>query len=142
MSRRSLSLVLSLHCVWRLWRYPCPSLRSVHHTNIRYRHRPHSKRKFSRNSLRISEGATKRARYWLGDNADVEDVADGRDDDDEVIHEPGDDEVDAEEYPDIREASVSSYLTDDDDYDVDLNLHREKSAVRGVSEHIAESMEV
>jgi len=33
-------------------------------------------------------------------------------------------------------------LTDDDDYDVDVEMHREKSAVRGVSEHIADSMEV
>ncbi|KAJ9665306.1 RNA polymerase III-inhibiting protein maf1 [Coniosporium apollinis] len=103
------------------------------------KHQSHSKRKSTRNSLRISEGATKRARYWLGDDAEVEDAAD---DEDEVIHEPGDDEVDADEYPDIREASVSSYLTDDDDYDMELRVHREKSAVRGVSEHIADSMEV
>lgn len=85
-------------------------------------------------------GANKRARYWLGDQADdLDDYGDELDD----VH------ADNEAYNEAKYAarghsSDDEFCYDDDESDDDDELEkifREKSAVRGVSEHIAESMD-
>lgn len=85
------------------------------------------------------ESADKRARYWLGDRADS--VSSGWPDDDDdvmVIPHPGDDEVDADE------ELMDDYIEEEDeeDFDDEIERQREKSAVRDMSEHIADIMEV
>jgi AP-1 complex subunit sigma 1/2 len=106
--------------------------------------------------LGITPGARKRAKYWLGERADADDLEGGygEDDDDIVIRDPGDDEVDADEpMPQgFHWTSPPIYISDedeeedreDDDYedDLDIRREREKSAVRAMSEQIADSMEV
>lgn len=84
------------------------------------------------------EGARKRARYWLGDQAIgsyVQRVS-SWDDDADVIRDPGDDEVDADEeglyWIGLGEMSE----------DEEMPREREKSAVRAMSEHLMEAMEV
>jgi hypothetical protein len=90
-----------------------------------------------------SNGARKRARYWLGDRAeDVQDEWDG-DDDDDVIHGWDDDEVDVDD----------EVIDDGDDMDYDYEVYEDndfhydsweisKNQIRAVSEDIAEKMEV
>jgi AP-1 complex subunit sigma 1/2 len=88
-----------------------------------------------------ASGARKRARYWLGDHLDgydVKRVGSWDDSDDFVIRDPGDDEVDADDEGPYYIGDVSS----EDDEDIQPSKEREKSAVRGVSEQLMESMEV
>jgi len=98
----------------------------------------------------VDVGASKRARYWLGERADDLEDVDG--DEVEVIRQPGDDEVDADvdlDYIDemirsgrsLSPISVSSEESDDDIRFVSQR-ERRKSAVRAVSEGVAESIEV
>lgn len=90
-------------------------------------------------------GASKRARYWLGDKADdCEDEGPRSKDDDEsgsVIEDPGDDEVDADDALTLSDISTQN-LTESEDTDEIERHYRRKSGVRRMSEHIAESMEV
>ncbi|KAI9835490.1 MAG: hypothetical protein M1838_005286, partial [Thelocarpon superellum] len=93
-----------------------------------------------------SSGASKRACYWLGDRADGADVDGGldEDDDDGVINGWGDDEVDVDgevlddgdEIPHNPDEGGSS---DRDEVDA---REQAKGAMRGMSEDIAETMEV
>lgn len=107
-----------------------------------------AKRKSSlRSGLSVSMGARKRARYWLGDRADNEDFEGGwgEDDDEIVIDGPGDDEVDAESVISVRDGSAERYSSDDNsdvEMEMEMMREREKSAVRAMSEHITEFMEV
>lgn len=82
-----------------------------------------------------SLGARKRASYWLGERADEDDFEAGY-----CEEEDDEDEWDAEEYV-VRGVSTGLSATDADDHH-DVVRPRETSAVRDVSEHIAESMEV
>jgi hypothetical protein len=71
-------------------------------------------------------GATKRAKYWLGDRADIK-----------VRHTWSEDEDEAEE-EEIRQLDDPMYILSD----VERSRERSKSTVRGISEDIAETMEV
>ena len=103
-----------------------------------------SKRYTSPSSESISEGARKRARFWLGDRA--QHVSDGWDDDEDmmkigalpdVIGDVDDDDWD------IRDILEDGYATDYDYEDEsDYLVSREVSAVRAMSEHAVESMEI
>ncbi|KAF2185707.1 mitogen-activated protein kinase MAF1 [Zopfia rhizophila CBS 207.26] len=94
----------------------------------------------------VNAAARKRAEYWLGDRANQGLEMYGVDDelDDMVIDHPEDEVVDAEEVLTVRdrEASLDYYYSSDDDSDVEFIREREKSAVRAMSEHITEAMEV
>ncbi|KAL0253044.1 RNA polymerase III-inhibiting protein maf1 [Diplodia seriata] len=88
------------------------------------------------------ESADKRAMYWLGDRAEGRSISSGWPDDDDdvmVIPYPGDDEVDADE-------ELMDYVEEEDEdeelEDDEIERQREKSAVRDMSEHIADTMEV
>lgn len=88
-------------------------------------------------------GASKRARFWLGQRAeDVEGEWD-----EENLGDPeaeADNDVDAdEEYDEGGYSSSDSWRYDDNDDDDDEieKRFRNKSAVRGMSEHIAECMD-
>jgi hypothetical protein len=73
-------------------------------------------------------GATKRARYWLGDGVDVK-----------VRNRWSDDEDEEEEEEVVRQLDDPAYVLSD----VEERLRsRSKSTVRGISEDIAEAMEV
>ncbi len=91
-------------------------------------------------------GANKRARYWLGDTADREQVESAwgdEDDEDVMIDVIDDDEVDAEEEFDVRDEVAERYLSEDDDDESEYSPpQRETSTVRAMSEHIADAMEV
>lgn len=87
-----------------------------------------------------ADGASKRARYWLGDQVDsyhVQRVGSWNRNGD-VIRDPGDDEVDADE----DEGQYWIGIGDMSDDDEDFPREREKSAVRAMSEHLMETMEV
>ncbi|KAI9813473.1 MAG: hypothetical protein M1827_004149 [Pycnora praestabilis] len=87
-----------------------------------------------------SMGASKRARYWLGDRADG-DVKGGwgeDDDDDGLIGGWDDDEVDVEGV--VDDGDEIDYISSDEDES--LGREGSKSAMRNMSEDIAESMEV
>lgn len=85
-------------------------------------------------------GASKRARYWLGDRA--EDVSEGwgEDDDDDDVISWGDDEVDVDGVVDDGDEPVYVIGSDEDEFI--RARSRSKSTVRDISEDIAESMEV
>ncbi|KAI9793464.1 MAG: hypothetical protein M1833_000750 [Piccolia ochrophora] len=92
---------------------------------------------------RRSNGAAKRAQFWLGHRAHVTAVGGGMDDgdDDEVIDGWGDDEVDVDGEV-LDDGDEMTYSFDDDEQE-DLDIReRSKSTMRGISEDIAESMEV
>jgi len=93
----------------------------------------------SRSFSSSSFGASKRARYWLGDKAVL---AHGFADDDVtlVLEHPGDDEVDAENMMGSSDFSSNDFTESDND-DIDA-LYQGKGVVRGMSEDIMESMEV
>ncbi|KAI9835071.1 MAG: hypothetical protein M1819_002623 [Sarea resinae] len=103
-------------------------------------------------------GADKRAKYWLGDRADGGDVRGGwgeDDEEDEVLGDWDDDEVDEDEVIDDGD-ELGYHFSEEDDDDEEENAasvearhevlrkerERRKSHVRGMSEDIAESMEV
>jgi len=88
-------------------------------------------------------GASKRARYWLGERAEgnVKGGWGEDDDDNEMIELWDDDEVDAEVVIDDGD-DLDYNFPDDDEVEDELPRERRKSAVRGMSEDIAESMEV
>ncbi|KAF2140589.1 uncharacterized protein K452DRAFT_299326 [Aplosporella prunicola CBS 121167] len=103
-----------------------------------------------------SSAAAKRASYWLGDVAEGRRVSGGWPDDDDddvmVIADPGDDEVyrDEEfmdEFPDDDLDEVDEEEEDEDEYDEaavqdQRQREREKSAVRDMNEHVADTMEL
>ena len=100
---------------------------------------PKRARPLSSASLSIDAGASKRARYWLGDRA--EGIEDGwKEGEDDEFQDPGDDEVDADDALDSR--SVAGPSSDDDDDDELERRYRDKSSVRRMSEHVVESMDV
>ncbi|KAK7615541.1 Maf1 regulator-domain-containing protein [Phyllosticta paracitricarpa] len=96
------------------------------------------------------ESADKRANYWLGETADGLSVSAGWPDDDDdvmVIAHPGDDEV----YRDEEILDDQEYATEDVEEDEELeedeeeeepHAHRRGSDVRGMDEHMTETMEV
>ena len=96
---------------------------------------------------KVSEtGASKRARYWLGNRA-VGEVSEGWNEDDEVE----DEEVELSDEEEVEEDAVL-LTTDDDEHSVVFSSEksisprsgrsRSKSFVRGISEDIVESMEI
>ena len=90
-----------------------------------------------------SSGASKRARYWLGDRATGTDIDGGLDEDDDDVLISGwdDDEVDVDgEVLDDGDEMLYDYEGEDHD-ELDTR-ERAKSALRGISEEIADSMEV
>jgi len=108
------------------------------------------KRKHARSRSSMDFGASKRARYWLGERADH--LEDDDADDVDLIRQPGDDEVDAEidvDYIDemIRSGhSLSPISVSSDESDEEARFvsqrERRKSNVRAMSEGVAESIEV
>lgn len=100
-------------------------------------------------SLSFSKtGASKRARFWLGDKADrcVSEPAwgdeFGDDEADYVIAEPGDDAVDADDiFYYSSDASTGNFIESEDEDEIEQRW-RKKSPVRAVSESIAEAMQV
>ena len=88
-------------------------------------------------------GASKRARYWLGDRA-IGEVTSGWDEDDEV--EEDDIELWGEEEDDIMPVIGDDdrryVLSADEGASPCSGRSRSKSTVRGISEDIAESMEI
>ncbi|KAK5142828.1 hypothetical protein LTR04_002093 [Oleoguttula sp. CCFEE 6159] len=108
-----------------------------------------------RRGTAVSAGANKRASYWLGDTAEVEDVGGGQwgEDDEEnhfTIDERMDDEVDNDEetLDDIRSelADGYNYSTTDEFDDEEEELRRvssrSRSVPRAVSEVLADAMEI
>lgn len=103
-------------------------------------------------SVAVGEGAGKRASYWLGTRASVGGGLDmsGYDDDDDdemVLAGPDDDEVDAVPYmdlDDIRSDLAQGFFSCDaeDDGWADEGWQPSASRVRGVSEGVAEMMEL
>ncbi|KAI9880509.1 MAG: RNA polymerase III-inhibiting protein maf1 [Pleopsidium flavum] len=85
------------------------------------------------------QGASKRARYWLGDKAEDVSGAWGEDDEDEVIGW-GDDEVDVDGV--VDDGDEPRYIVSADEDNTARARSRSKSTVRDISEDIAESMEV
>ena len=90
----------------------------------------------------VDSGASKRARYWLGDRA-TEDVTSGwdEDDDDDVVDTWGNDKQTGSEglYDGNEPGYVASAGSSISPFS---NRSRSKSAMRGISEEIAESMDV
>ncbi|KAI9819675.1 MAG: RNA polymerase III-inhibiting protein maf1 [Thelocarpon impressellum] len=89
-----------------------------------------------------SSGASKRATYWLGERPDGTEIQGGQteDDDDVLITGWDDDEVDVVgEVLDDGDELVPEFESDPDDVGI---RERAKGAIRGMSEDIAESMEV
>ena len=94
----------------------------------------------SSQSLTMTDaGASKRAKYWLGDRFDsLEDGWKYHDDEEETIEEPGDDEVDVVDA--IGSESFEAY--DDTDADEVEACLRSKKAVQGMNEQIADSIDL
>ena len=102
-------------------------------------------------SVSFGQGAGKRASYWLGDRVshdEIETEGYADDDDDEmVIPEPNDDEVDVP-YMDLDEVrryaveGIYPYDVDDMDEDVWEEGFRPIWGMRGVSEEVAERIEL
>ncbi|KAF2759010.1 Maf1-domain-containing protein [Pseudovirgaria hyperparasitica] len=107
----------------------------------------------------MTSGARKRARYWLGERADGDDVEGGWGEDDEdagIIAEPGDDEVDVDDITlDLRDVEVERRRAmsmavssdeeedaEDEDEEDDLDVVRqEQKQHRAMSETMADEME-
>ena len=90
-----------------------------------------------------SSGASKRARYWLGDRVDGGQVDGGPDDDDDDVLVSGwdDDEVDVDgQVLDDGDELDADYQSEEDDTGVAGEMA--KGAMRGMSEDIAEAIEV
>ncbi|KAF2867660.1 Maf1 regulator-domain-containing protein [Massariosphaeria phaeospora] len=106
-----------------------------------------SKFKASKYESSANAGSRKRAEYWLGDRArrGLESYGESDELDNMVIDHPGE-VVDAEEetYLPARETSlgVDCFYSSDGDSDVESLKEREKSAVRAMSEHMADRMEI
>jgi hypothetical protein len=115
--------------------------------------------KRNRGESSVGDGARKRARYWLGDRADAEDFGDGgwgEDDEEYYVEESSDDDADmAPSLIDVRsmpivirdtsiekDSSGSGSDAESSDEPSDVEMTREESAVRAVSEQIADSIEV
>ncbi|KAF2838224.1 repressor of RNA polymerase III transcription MAF1 [Patellaria atrata CBS 101060] len=108
---------------------------------------PIKRRASARNSISFSAfSANKRAKYWLGDRPGYYVQAGYAEDDDEVLHLPGDDEIDADVELDWdREVSWDGDVVSDEEREMrtrEDKRQRDKSAVRGMSEGLVESMEV
>ncbi|KAF2005625.1 hypothetical protein P154DRAFT_530450 [Amniculicola lignicola CBS 123094] len=105
-----------------------------------------SKFKQSKTESSANAGSRKRAEYWLGDHAKKTVMTYGESDelDDMVIDHP-DDVVDREDLTDMRHREVSlgaDYYSSEDDSDVESLREREKSAVRAMSEHMVDMVDV
>ncbi len=87
------------------------------------------------------QGASKRATYWLGDRAEDVTREWDEDEEDEVIGVE-DDEVDVDDVVDDGDELESMMIDVDDEEDLRIMRARSKSIVRGMSEDIADSMEV
>lgn len=108
------------------------------------------KRKHARSRSSMDFGASKRARYWLGERAD--ELEDDDEEEVEVIKAPGDDEVDADvdvDYIDEmirsgRSISPISKSSEESERDVMFMSQRErrKSKVRTMSQGVQENIEV
>ncbi|KAL9085722.1 MAG: hypothetical protein Q9165_007471 [Trypethelium subeluteriae] len=97
-----------------------------------------NKREASPSEDKVSDGARKRARFWLGDRAEHV-TRSWEDDDDDAPITSLDDDVDDYQDWDFEDG----YATDDDyDDESDYVVSRETSAVRAMSEHAVESMEI
>ncbi|KAK4506727.1 hypothetical protein PRZ48_000460 [Zasmidium cellare] len=101
-------------------------------------------------SLSANEGAGKRASFWLSNDMiqmSEDTTGYGDDDDDEMIMQPGDDEVEVPfmNLDDIRgdllEGRYTYSISEDDEYDVD-NAWKASQHVRGLSEEISAQMEL
>ena len=101
-----------------------------------------SKREASPEEESVNDGARKRARYWLGDRAKhVSGI--WANDEEAWIEASADDDADALEDWDIGDVTEDGYASDYDyDDGSDFIISRETSAVRAMSEHAVESMEI
>lgn len=84
--------------------------------------------------------ASKRAKYWLGDRAEYVTGGLDEDDDEDVVIGWDDDEVDVDVV--VDDGDELECLVSADEDDLPRIRSRSKSTVRGMSEDIAESMEV
>lgn len=91
-----------------------------------------------------SLGSGKRAKYWLGDGSDNPMIG-SWDEDNDMNHfaltHPGDDEVDIEDSPFGSEPSSCGFSDSEEDIEIERRFLA-RSAVRRMSEHIADSVEV
>lgn len=100
--------------------------------------------------MNMDSGARKRAKFWLGDRANMGDIETNLDDDEQmVISEPGDDEVDVEPPIDVRSPNFPYIVISDDEEDEMMDddsvaeaLERRKEAVRAMSQEVVDSMEI
>ena len=104
----------------------------------------------------VSEGAVKRANYWLGSSIDEDAMDEGEyeDDDDEIIHDEYENQDDEIEVPyidldEVRDRIVNGYNFDfeniewDEDTSWAIEDHGAKTrSVRGMSEEIGDAMEI
>jgi hypothetical protein len=93
--------------------------------------------------LTMDAGARKRAKFWLGDKANKQNIESYFDD--EVIEDPGDDEVDAEPEIDVRSPDFPYIVISDEDDIEEMDedaWEREKSAVRAMSAEVVDTMEI
>ena len=103
----------------------------------------HGKREASQLGDSVSDGARKRARYWFGDRAKLLSGAWADDDGNIEAGALDDDDMGADDDWDIRDIIEDGYTTDYDyEDDSDDVVSRETSAVRAMSEHAVESMDI
>ena len=94
---------------------------------------------------RSEKSSSKRARYWLGDRAADEISGDWGEDDEDTIQpiEVADDVVDVIEVVDDGDEPTCVFSADEMESPLSvLSRSRSKSTVRGISEEIADSMEI
>lgn len=93
---------------------------------------------------REESGASKRARYWLGDRAVGEVTGGWGEDDDEVSETVLPDRAEEEhQFTLLEESGETKYVTSADEATSPYSgRSRSKSTMRGISEDIAESMEI
>ena len=99
---------------------------------------PKRPRPISSNSLSIDAGASKRARYWLGDRAEGLEAS-WDDYDDDQVHGSYNDEMYGEDRFD--EGSAAGYSSNEDEDELEQR-YRARNSVRHMSEHVMESMDV
>ena len=93
---------------------------------------------------RIDSGACKRARYWLGDRA-TGDISSGWGEDDDELAETAlleEEEIRAELSLTAKDDAFTYVLSADEAASPGSERGRSKSTMRGISEDIAESMEI
>ena len=94
----------------------------------------------------LSQGAKKRAEYWLGNRANENQIESGTIDEDEdniVAVDPADDEIEVESQYGVRDEYADEYVSSSDDmqseYEADTYF---VDAPRSMSQQIADSMEI